>query len=279
MSAFAPVNNVIPFSLVDGPGARTSIFLQGCNIRCAYCHNPETQNLCVGCGACVDACPAGALELSGGKVAWDSEKCVKCDTCINVCEHHASPRVTYRSARELFEQAASYAPFIRGVTVSGGECMLYPDFLLELFELCRKAGLGRLIDSNGTIDFSDHLDLLDAADGVMLDVKSWDDAWFEKLTGRDGSMVRKNLSLLAEMGKLEEVRVIVTEGWNDPEDVVRGIARTLGAKVGETRIRLMRFHPFGVKGEMESAPSPSDARMDDIERLARDLGFGTVTVS
>lgn len=279
MSAHAPVNNIIPFSLVDGPGARMSVFLQGCNVRCAYCHNPETQNLCVGCGTCVAACPADALALVDGRVVWNSEKCVKCDTCIQVCEHRASPRITEMTAREVYEQAAGYAPFIRGITCSGGECMLHPDFLLELFALCREAGLGTLIDSNGTVDFARHEDLLAVADGVMLDVKSWDDAWFEKLTGTDGKTVRKNLAFLAERGKLEEVRVIVTEGWNDPEAAVAGIAETLGHRVGETRIRLMRFRPFGVKGKMASAPQPSDERMDAIEQQARELGFGEIVVS
>ena len=92
-------------------------------------------------------------------------------------------------------------------------------------------------------------------------------------------MVRKNLAYLSEHNKLEEVRVIVTEGWNDPEDAVRGIADTLGERVSSTRIRLMRFRVFGVKGPMATAPSPSDERMDAIEALAHELGFGKVVVS
>ena len=279
MSAHVPVNNIIPFSLVDGPGARTSIFLQGCNIHCAYCHNPETQRLCVGCGACVAACPAGALRIVAGSVEWDRERCVKCDTCINVCPNHSSPRILHLTAREVFDQVSGYAPFIRGITCSGGECMLYPEFLLELFGMCREAGLGTLIDSNGTVDFADHEDLLEVADGVMLDVKSWSDECFCRLTGTDGTVVRRNLAFLSERGKLEEVRVIVTEGWNDPEDAVRGIAETLDGRVAKTRIRLMRFRVFGVKGPMATAPSPSDERMDAIEALAHELGFGTVVVS
>lgn len=279
MSAHVPVNNIIPFSLVDGPGARCSIFVQGCNIHCAYCHNPETQRLCVACGACVKACPSHALTIHAGAVEWDESACCKCDTCIGTCQHRSSPRIKHLSAEDVFAEVKSYMPFIRGITTSGGECMLYPEFLRELFSLCKGVGLGCLIDSNGTVDFENREELLSLSDGVMLDVKCWDDAWFTKLTGTDGTTVRKNLALLSEEGKLAEARVIVTEGWNDPEDAVRGIAKTVGARVGTTRLRLMRFRPFGVRGPMATSPSPSDARMDAIEREADELGFGEVVVS
>jgi pyruvate formate lyase activating enzyme len=76
----APVNKIIPFSSVDGPGNRTSIFLQECNINCKYCHNPETRNLCINCMACVEKCPTGALLNVDGKVTFDYNKCVLCDT-------------------------------------------------------------------------------------------------------------------------------------------------------------------------------------------------------
>ena len=74
MSAAAPVNRILPLSTVDGPGCRAAVFLQGCNLACAYCHNPETQNLCTGCGACVPACPAGALSLESDRVRWAAER-------------------------------------------------------------------------------------------------------------------------------------------------------------------------------------------------------------
>ena len=140
--------------------------------------------------------------------------------------------------------------------------MLRPDFLYELFTYCNAAGLNCLIDSNGTIDFTEYRDLLNLSSGVMLDVKAWDDRWFEHLTGENGVTVRKNLAFLAEQNKLEEVRVIVTEGWNDAEAAVDGIASTLG-----------------VRGPMENSPSPSDERMQAIELQARSLDFGEVVVS
>lgn len=279
MSVHIPINNIIPFSLVDGPGARCSVFVQGCNIQCAYCHNPETQRLCVGCGACVRACPAKALKMVCGAVEWDQDTCVKCDTCIHVCPSHSSPRILYLDAKQVFKRVKSYMPFIRGVTCSGGECMLYPKFLSELFGLCRSVGLGCLIDSNGTVDFTEHQDLLALSDGVMLDLKCWDDAWFVSLTGTDGKTVRKNLAFLAEQDKLTELRIIVTVDHNDPEAAVCGATEVLGEKVTSTRLRLMRFRHFGVCGEMEDAPSPTDERMNAMRELAKSLGFGTVVVS
>ena len=275
----APVNKIIPFSLVDGPGSRTAVFLQGCNIRCAYCHNPETQVECISCQACVKPCPAHALSVADGKVVWDNSICINCDNCIKVCQHKSTPKIELLSAREVADRCISNMPFIRGITTSGGECMLRPDFLYELFTYCNAAGLSCLIDSNGTIDFTEYRDLLDLSSGVMLDVKAWDDQWFEHLTGENGVTVRKNLAFLAEQNKLEEVRVIVTEGWNDAEAAVDGIASTLGEKVGQTRIRLMKFRRFGVRGPMENSPSPSDERMQAIELQARSLGFGEVVVS
>ena len=278
MELFAPVNKIIPFSLVDGPGSRCSIFLQGCNIACAYCHNPETQNLCRSCGLCVEQCPAGALQKLDGHVRWNKEACVQCDTCIHVCPHKASPKVEWLTPDDVFETVNSYQPFIRGITVSGGECMLHPDWMRELFSRCRAAGLGTLIDSNGCVDFTAHEDLLDVADGVMLDVKAWDPEVFRCLTTGDVSTVKRNLALLAERDKIEELRIVVVPERNDPEDTIAGIAHTLGDAVGTTKLKLIKFRPFGVVGELASATSPTDERMAELEQLAHDAGFATVEI-
>lgn len=278
MELFAPVNKVIPFSLVDGPGSRCSVFLQGCNLACAYCHNPETQNLCRECGLCVDQCPAGALVKDGKHVRWNKSACVQCDTCIHVCPHKASPKIEWLRPSEVFETVHSYQPFIRGVTVSGGECMLHAEWLREFFGLCREVGLGTLIDSNGCVGFAGHDDLLDVADGVMLDVKAWDDDVFRRLTQGDVETVRQNLAYLADRDKIEELRIVVVPGHNDPEATIAGIAEVLGSRVAATRLKLIKFRRFGVVGELADAASPTDERMAELEEAAHAAGFVDVQI-
>ncbi|MBO5496276.1 MAG: radical SAM protein, partial [Oscillospiraceae bacterium] len=141
MSKLAPVNRIIPFSNVDGPGNRTAIFFQGCSFNCLFCHNPETIHLCSGCGACVEKCPAGALRFDGaGQVVWDSASCVQCDTCIKLCPHDASPKIRWMTVEEVMKEVRRAAPYIEGITTSGGECTLQNEFLIELFTAARALG-------------------------------------------------------------------------------------------------------------------------------------------
>lgn len=275
----APVNKILPYSVVDGPGNRVSVFLQKCNIHCAYCHNPETQQLCCDCGACVEGCPAQALSLHDGAVQWDSGLCCGCDRCIQVCPHHASPKVRRMTAQQVWEKIQESIPFIRGITVSGGECSLYPEFLTELFTIVRAHGLTCLMDSNGTTDLSQYPELMACCDGVMLDVKSWDGEVYRKLTGGDNDIVKQNLLYLSRIGKLEEIRIVSLPELVDGPEVIRGIAETLGeAAAAAVLLKLIRFRPFGVRGPLRDMPQTSIAYMKTLETLARQAGFQNVLI-
>ena len=263
--ARAPINKILPFSVVDGPGNRVAVFLQGCNFRCVYCHNPETQNLCNFCGICVASCPSGALTLKEGKVFWDEATCQTCDTCTTACPNRASPKVKEMSAREVYARVLESRPFVRGLTVSGGECSLYPEFLTELFSLAKLDGLNCLIDCNGGIDLSQQPALMKLCDGVMLDVESWDSATHRALTGCDNLVVKQNLVYLSKKDRLEEVRIVCLEGEIDAEAAIKGVAETLGPeKTTSIQLKLIRFRRFGVRGRLENAVSPSLACMETL---------------
>jgi len=236
----ALINQIIPLSLVDGPGNRTSIFLQGCNLACVYCHNPETQS---------------------------------------VCSPFATPGVRHMTPDEVFQEVQKNIPFIRGITVSGGECTLYPNFIKELFTIASEHGLTCLIDSNGTTDFNKFPELMELSQGVMLDVKAWDEDTYVKLTGGPtNSVVKKNLHYLAEYNKLEELRIVCLPGEVDAEAVISGIAETIGEKVSNVKLKLIKFRHNGVEGRLQNTLSPDDIYMQELLQLAHGLGFEKATI-
>lgn len=241
----APINKIIPFSNVDGPGNRCAIFFQSCPFHCLYCHNPETIHMCNHCGKCIETCPVQALSMEENRVIWNRVQCVDCDTCIKVCEHLASPKIRNLSVEELIFEIQKKKMFIRGITVSGGECMNHAAFLLELFQEVKKIGLTCLIDSNGYYDFEQYPELMAVCDGVMLDVKAVDADFHKLLTGCDNTIVLKNLSHLLAHGKLEEVRtVILPDAEEENFKTVDYVSRLLGNK---SRYKLIKYRGFGVR--------------------------------
>ncbi len=301
MATEALVNKIIPFSSVDGPGNRTAIFLQGCNFDCLYCHNPETINLCVGCGACVAVCPVQALawvdeledmsrvhhsdeewqrkhRLRGGHVTYDISKCVLCDACIKTCPHGSSPRIRHMTAEEVMAAVRRQVPYIRGITVSGGECTRQRDFLVELFSIAGKEGLNCLLDSNGTWDFSKDPELTAVTDGVMLDIKAYGAEDHRMITGRENTLVLANARYLAGIGKLPEVRTVIVPGLFNGEETVRSAAQMLQGylDIAPIRYKLIKYRPMGVRKEYALYPTPDDAYMGRLKEMVAGMGFDAV---
>ena len=244
----APVNRIIHFSNVDGPGNRTSVFFQGCPFNCRFCHNPETINMCVNCGLCVETCPTGALSINRqGTVEWNDRKCVRCDTCLKTCPNSSSPRIKWMSVEDVMKQINRTAPYIDGITCSGGECTLYCDFMMELFREVKKLGKTCLIDSNGSYDFEQHPEILEVSDGVMLDVKAVGERWHRWLIGHDRDIVLKNLEYLLNAGKLYEVRTLIFPDRDEEnEETVRYVASIIKDRCF---YKIIRYRPFGVREE------------------------------
>lgn len=276
----ALVNRIIDSSVVDGPGNRTAIFLQGCNFHCLYCHNPETMQACRACGECVPHCPAGALSMAEGRVLWDERRCLGCDECLRHCRFGSTPRAVWRTAREIAEHVRVNLPFIRGVTVSGGECTLQAAFLRELFGLTKELGLTNLIDSNGSYPLLQDEVLMRVCDGVLLDVKAADPEAHRLLTGSDNKAVWENLDGLAAAGKLAEIRTVIAADMGDAENTVRSVAWRL-ADTGHIDVpyRLIRYRPFGVRLPYRDQFSvPIEDEMRRLVQLAHSYGLGEVTI-
>lgn len=271
----APVNKIIPFSNVDGPGNRTAIFFQGCPFDCLFCHNPETIHLCRGCGLCLSRCPADALTKNEatGAVLWDADRCVQCDTCIRLCPYDASPKIRWMTVEDLIGQIRRAAPYIDGITTSGGECTLQNEFLIELFTQVGKLGKSCLLDSNGSFDFEKDPRILAVCQGVMLDVKAVDPAWSKHLTHHSNDMVLHNLDYLLEAGKLQEVRTVIFPQRNEEnEATVRYVARRIG---DHCDYKIIRYRPFGVRQpcqEFLGRFSTEEAYAQGFASLARELG-------
>lgn len=277
----AVVNKIIPFSSVDGPGNRTAVFLQGCNINCQYCHNPETRRHCIHCGVCAERCPAGALRLDeNGRVQYDPEKCVLCDTCIRVCPHDSSPRTLRLTPEQVYARVKKQIPFIRGISVSGGECMLESDFLTALFRLARADGLTTLIDSNGTIPFAPYPQLLAVTDGVMLDIKAFDSADHLRITGAPNADVLENAVFLAKAGKLYEVRAVIAPHLYDTEKSVTAMGLFLAPLLayGKFRIKIIACRPMGVRQQYAQFSSPDAAWLRHLADILHSQGFEDIVI-
>lgn len=260
----AYINKIILNTFIDGPGSRMAVFMQGCNLRCLYCHNPETWNLCINCGECVKACRKGALSFKDGKVKYNKDLCAKCDACIKVCPNNSTPKYTDMSAEDVYKTAYNNRDFLDGITLSGGECTLQYEFILELFKLIKEnTKLTTFIDTNGYIEFDVLKKLIDVTDGFMFDLKALNRENHIKLTGYDNEKILKNLEYVSEKGLLYEVRTVLVEGFNDSEDEIEKISKYICNLNSYTKFKLIPFRPLGVKGEL------SDMKPFDKEKFER----------
>ena len=263
------VNSVVPFSVVDGPGSRFVIFLQGCNFDCLACHNPHTIAICTHCGVCVEPCPEHALRMEEGRVVVDRTLCNECGVCMDVCPENSTPLAALRSVDSLIAEIRRARPFIRGVTVSGGEATLQTDFLVELFQAIRTADdlahLDILVDSNGTASTETWDRLVPLIDGVMVDLKALDPSAHLRLTTRTNRSVLTSIRHLAHAGKLTEVRILAMPGYNTHDQAVTATASWLATVAPGVPIAVLGYRHAGVRSEGLHVPEPL---VEDLERLA-----------
>lgn len=276
----AIVNKIIDCSFVDGPGNRTVIFLQGCNFNCSYCHNPETIHKCTNCGQCILSCPTQALSKVSGKVMWNKDTCAHCDNCIRCCRHCASPKVSVLTTDELCRRISPNIAFLKGITISGGECTLNRDFIVEFAKKVKTMGLTVLLDTNGSYDFSKDMELINLIDGFMVDIKCFDKDQHLNITTCLNDIVIKNALFLAKTSNLVEIRTVVIPEFLPNEETVRNIAKLLAPydKSPHILFKIIKYRKLGVRNKYSHFTTPSQAYMEMLKELAIKNGISNVLV-
>jgi pyruvate formate lyase activating enzyme len=276
----ATVSKILTYSIVDGPGNRLVIFLQGCNFNCACCHNPHTIGQCNHCGDCIPACHADALCLVNGRISFDPLACDHCDACLENCPINANPMVRQYSVGEILELARKHRPFLTGVTVSGGEPTMQLKFVSALFRAIKSdnglADLSCFIDSNGYLGASDWESVLPVTDGVMLDIKSFQNPTHRELTGTDNLRSLQSARILQAAGKLHELRFLLVPGKTDSDAELDRLSEFVGTLGGDIRIKLNAFQHHGVRGKALDWKKMSRVGVDRAAERLRAAGIDSV---
>ena len=235
-------------SFVDGPGIRTTVFFKGCNLRCAWCHNPESQsakvemlfykNRCAGCGKCKEKCPNNL------------EKCDFCGRCALFCPHDAreicgKEYTVLEVLSEVIKDRLFYENSGGGVTFSGGECMLQIDFLEEILKECKKNGIHTAVDTAGHVPFECFERILPYTDLFLYDVKCFDSEKHLRYTGVKNDLILDNLKKLLKTDNPIWVRIPVIPSVNDSEEEMKEIRRFLDTYGCPDRIELLPYHKMG----------------------------------
>jgi pyruvate formate lyase activating enzyme len=288
--------NIQRFSIHDGPGIRTTVFLKGCTLRCAWCHNPESiaivpelaffPNKCIRCGHCFQVCPTGALRLEGDQRRHDKALCQVCGKCADACYAEAIVMEGRdATAEEVVAEVLKDKPFYDnsggGVTLSGGEPLLQAEFAAEVLARCKAAGVHTALDTAASVPWAAFESTLPHTDLVLLDLKLMDPARHRAATGAANDLILANARRLAEGATPLIVRVPIIPGHTDDmanlaaiADFVRGFARL-------DYIELLPYHRFAEakyrrleRGyALEGVEPPREERLDALAAVAAARGL------
>lgn len=253
------VMSVQRFSLHDGPGIRTTVFLQGCPLHCPWCSNPESQPFhpvqrykrqrCIGCLRCVNVCPIGCITAGkDGLPDFDRTRCYGCGACERMCPGEAisisGKEMSVGDIMQLITRDKDY--YINsggGVTFSGGEAFMQPEGLLAILTLLKAEGINTAIETCGHADSRWMLQAEPLTDLFLYDIKHSDPDVFQKVTGGNLQLVVENLKLLSPSGKVV-VRVPCIPGFNCTPEVINGIFN-ISVRNGVNEVHLLPYHTLG----------------------------------
>lgn len=253
--------NIMKYSIHDGPGIRTTVFFKGCPLNCQWCHNPESQGFgqelmyrpdrCVGCGQCLEICPSGATISAEGELGFLRDKCLVCGECCTVC--HAGVRELVAKTMSVSEVMTEiekdlifYDESGGGVTFSGGEALMQPEFLLEILKSCRKKEIHTVVETCGFVSLDSLQTISNYVDLFLYDIKLMDSGKHQEVTGVPNELILSNLRWLAEHHAKVIVRVAIIPGINDDDENLRQIGEFASSLKQVTEIHCLPYHKAGV---------------------------------
>ncbi len=286
------ITDIKRFAQHDGAGLRTTVFFQGCGLRCLWCHNPETQSRhprlqffpskCVQCGACVSVCPSGALTPGQG---FHREKCRDCSACAEACPTMAR-KVCARAytVDTLLEKLLEDQPFYAlggGVTLSGGEPLLQGDFAVEIARRLWEQGISVDLDTCGFADLGALENIFPYVDVFLFDIKAIDSALHKKLTGGENGRILENLQYLLDRHAKVEIRWPYVPVCNDGE--AEAIAFWLRGKP-IAKLKVLGYHDsarskyeaLGIPDSMPRVALPTAEQIDAVVDQMRLWGIPAV---
>lgn len=292
------VFNVQPYSIHDGPGIRTTVFMKGCPLRCTWCQNPESQILrpevffasekCLGCGKCVSACREHAISLVGDRSTTNRDLCRGHGDCVAACPNGARTLMgraldVEQAAHEVLEDLVFYKSSGGGVTLSGGEPLAQASFAERLLKRCRDAGVHTTLDTCGYAPWKTVERVLRHVDLVLYDLKHMDSHMHREATGVGNELILENARRIHhELGVPLRARIPIIPGFNDSDDNLRATARFISQELSAAvPVHLNAFHRYGEAkytrldrvSDFAAAQPPSEATMAEYLRLFESFGL------
>jgi pyruvate formate lyase activating enzyme len=292
------VFNIQHYAIHDGPGIRTTVFINGCPLRCIWCQNPESQSLqpqlffnrerCTGCGKCVEACLYNANEIVSGKARINRNLCIGCGTCTEVCPNEARQLMGKEmTVREVFKEVKKDDIFYQnsggGVTVSGGDPVSQPEFVRNLLKLCKEASMHTAIDTCGCAHWNVLKPILDYVDLVLFDFKNFNSHNHEKQTGVSNELILENArKIYHELSIPMLARLPIIPGFNDSIENIRAAGRFVSEELGPSvKVHLLPYHRLGETkyerlGKTEKIvpiEPPSDDHMQELVHIIESFGL------
>ncbi|MBP1926608.1 pyruvate formate lyase activating enzyme [Sedimentibacter acidaminivorans] len=291
----ALIFNIQKFSVHDGPGIRTTVFLKGCPLRCLWCHNPESQDInkeilydnkkCVLCGKCKEVCPTDAITIEDGKLTTDKDKCNYCGECVIYCMYGAREVVGRRYSvdevmKEVMKDKIFYDQSNGGVTLSGGEPLIQIEFVEELLRKLKEEKVHTAIDTSGAVSF----EILERAakytDLFLYDLKLIDDDKHKEYIGASNKDIIDNLVKLSKIHSNINVRMPIIGNINDN---IAHIEKTIELlkELNIKKVNLLPYHSIakhkyeklGLVYEDEKMIVPSETKMNYLKEIFKKNGY------